>query len=180
MLLAVALLPAVSAATTVVAEGFAQICTEADVIFVGTVADVRSQWVDASQRAIETLVTFDHLTIVSGTAGDRLTLRFSGGEVDDIREEVAGVPHFTVGARVLLFARQGRSISPVVGLNQGYFRIVDSPRGPIVLNADDRAVVGVRNDVIEVAPASAGTESAVPLSTFLESVRQQVITRDRD
>ena len=179
-LIAVVLLPATAGATTVVAKDLGQLCAEADVIFVGTVTDVHSQWVDPDRRAIETVVTFADLVTVVGSPGDPLRLRFSGGVVDDIREEVAGVPRFTVGERVLLFARLERSLSPIVGLNQGLFLVADSPRGPVLLDANGRPVVGVRNGVVEVGPAGAETESAVPLPTFLESVRREIAARPRE
>src|SRR5262249_17522281 len=160
-------------ATSVEGEQFTQLSAEADVIFLATVADVRSQWADPDHRGIETFVSFGDVTVLFGSAADASPLRFSGGTVDDIREEGAGLPPFTAGERVLLFARRGRAVSPIIGFNQGYFRIVASSRGDVVLNAAGRAVLGVRNDVVEVGQLN-DTQNAVALTTFLEWVRRDV------
>ena len=82
--------------TTVVAKDLTTLCEEADVAFVGTVADVRSQWADPEQQRIETLATFAQLTPLYGNPGDEITLRFPGGEIEGMREEVAGLPRFRI------------------------------------------------------------------------------------
>lgn len=174
------LFAAAARATSVVTKSFQQLCAEADVIFVATVTDVRSQWSDPNHRAIETVVSFGDVALTYGPPADATTLRLSGGELDDIREEVAGVPQFTVGERVLLFVRRQHAVSPIVGLNQGCFRIVESGRGPVLLTADGHPVLGLRNGALEVGPSTAGTENAVALPTFLEWVRQEVAQRNRE
>ena len=166
LLVLLLLAPLPTLATMIVAKDFAGLCDEADMIFVGTVTEVQSRWVDESQRAIETLVTFSDLTSLLGVDGREVTLRFAGGEVDDIREEIAGVPRFTVGDRVLIFARDDRSISPIIGLQQGCFRVVDGPNGPVV-------------EIPEQHPAFAGDDAARAASTltldaFVEQVRREL------
>jgi hypothetical protein len=172
------LLPLVVRATSVEPKSFAQLCAEADVIFVGTATAVRAQWADPDRRAIETLVTFGDVTAIAGDADTVTTLRFGGGEVDDIREEVAGVPRFAVGDRVLLFARHGRSVSPLAGFNQGYFRVIGGER-PVLIDVGGRPVLGVRNGAIEIGSADAAAQ-AVPLETFLETVRREVAAQRRE
>lgn len=163
-------------ATTVVAKDLHALCAEADLIFVGTVRDVRSQWTGAERQSIETLVTFSDLTPVLGVEAAEVTLRFAGGTVDDTREEVAGVPRFTVGERVVVFARSERSISPVVGFHQGCFRVVDDPSGAVVLDVNHRPLAAAAGGALGVASDTAG-ESSVPLDAFLTRIRQELGAR---
>jgi hypothetical protein len=114
-----------AAATVVVAKDFAALCAEADLIFVGTVSKTESRWIDRDKQAIETQVTFEDLTWLRGPAQSSITLHFAGGEVDGLREEIAGVPGFTVGERRIIFARNGRYVSPIVGFDQGALRVVE-------------------------------------------------------
>ncbi len=86
-------------ATVVVSKDFAALCDEADLIFVGTVTEVESRWVDSSQQAIETLVTFGDLTWMYGTPQSSVTLRFAAARLDGLREEIAGAPQFARGER---------------------------------------------------------------------------------
>src|SRR5438128_9648992 len=93
-----------SFATTVLAKSFAALCNEADLVFIGTVSQVTSQWSDPEVKAIETLVTFSNVEPLWGNDASDVTLRFGGGQVGDLHEEVAGMPHFLAGERVLIFA----------------------------------------------------------------------------
>lgn len=130
---AVALLASFPAhSTVIVAKSFDDLTAEADLIFVGTVTGLQSRWVDEEQSAIETVVTFSVEEALLGDLGKEESLRFSGGEVDGLREQIAGVPRFVVGQRVVLFARRGHSASPVVGFHQGCFRVVDGAAAAVV------------------------------------------------
>ncbi len=166
--------PLPARATTVIAKDFAALCGEADVVFVGTVQAVESRWVDAEREAIETLVTFVDLTPLRGVAGDVITLRFGGGTVDGLREEIAGAPRFAVGERAVIFARHGVLISPLVGFSQGRLPVLEGPDGPVVATGD---------------PSSAGTRAAqrlgaagadgapLALDAFVERVRAALAAR---
>ena len=114
------------AATTIVAKSFAELCREADRIFVGTVAEVASQWKDRGRMQIETLVRFTGVTPVDGTGWRRRDAAFrrrrdGGHPRGDRRHAAASSP--TSG--VVVFARDGTSISPIVGFRQGLFRVVE-------------------------------------------------------
>jgi hypothetical protein len=116
-------------ATVVVAKDFGALCAEADLIFVGTVASTQSRWSDPQRQAIETAVTFADLTWLRGGSQATVELRFGGGELEGLRESVAGVPQFTVGERRVIFAHAGHYVSPLVGFSQGQFRVVDGADG---------------------------------------------------
>lgn len=170
MLLALAV-PGRLLATTIVAKSFSDLCREADVIFVGTVAEVTSQWKDRGRMQIETLVRFSHVTPVDGAGGGDVTLRFGGGEVEGIREEIAGMPQFGPDQRVVVFARNGTSISPIVGFRQGLFRVVEGERGLVVADADHRPVIGIENGELRLGKPEDGVGAALSLERFLDQVR---------
>lgn len=160
-------------ATVVVAKDFGALCAEADLIFVGTVTAVTPGWSDAQRQAIETAVTFGDLTWLRGGPQTSLTLRFAGGEMDGLHEAVAGVPEFAVGQRRVVFAHAGHFASPIVGFNQGLFQVVEGDAGPVVLDADGRAVTGVGRAAVQRG-AAADRAAALPLDTFLARVRARL------
>jgi hypothetical protein len=163
-----------AAATVVVSKDFAALCDEADLIFVGTVTEVESRWADSSQQAIETLVTFGDLTWIYGTPQSSVTLRFAGGALDGLREEIAGAPQFARGERRVIFARTGKFVSPIVGFDRGALRVVDSTDGPAVAGVDPGP--SGRSALRLGDPASAST---VPLDVFVDRVRERVVPRSR-
>lgn len=168
---ALLMLVAPGRATVVVHKDFAALCAEADWIFVGTVLAVQSEWRDRARRAIRTRVTFGELSWLKGGPADRITLRFAGGELDGLREEIAGVPRFAVGERRVLFAHDGAFISPLVGFNQGDFRVVDGPEGAVVLAPDESPPATTGGAALQ-----RGAAPALPLDTFLDRVRDQLGT----
>jgi hypothetical protein len=173
-LAAVLLLLALPAtATTVVRKELGSLCAEADLVFVGTVSGVRSQWADDRQQAIETFVEFADLDWLRGGDAETLTMRFGGGQVGEVREHVVGLPVFSAGDRVVIFARTERSVSPIVGFNQGYFRVVDSPTGPVVLD-----VARLKSPVSGDAENSAAPKGkpAMALTDFVAMVGAQLAT----
>lgn len=160
-------------ATVVVEKDFAALCAEAELIFVGTVIRTESRWSDPQRRAIETVVTFGDLTWLRGTPRSEIALRFTGGEVDGLREEVAGVPRFAVGERRVVFARDGHYVSPLVGFNQGLFEVVDGAAGPVVLDAEGRSLAAGDRAALQRGRAGA-RDAAPPLDAFLDRVRRQM------
>jgi hypothetical protein len=160
-----------AAATVVVAKDFAALCDEADLVFVGTVTAVESRWSDPTKQAIETAVTFGDLTWLRGERRPTVTLRFGGGEIDGLHEEIAGVPHFAVGERRVIFAHDGTFVSPIVGFDQGALRVVDGPEGATVVDA--ASATGPAAALRLGAPPNA-TPAPVPLDEFLGRVRRQL------
>jgi hypothetical protein len=174
-----------ASATIVVAKDFAALCAEADLIFIGTVSRLESRWSDPSRQAIETLVTFDDLTWLRGAEQSSITLRFGGGEVDGLREEIAGAPRFVVGERRVIFAREGRFVSPVVGFDQGAMRVLDGPDGPVVVGTGEATSVDVDNGAAGALrlgatpgtgeqPPGSVKAAPVPLDAFVDRVRRQL------
>ena len=176
----VAALSGTAHATTVVSKSFADLCAEAEMVFSATVTAVRSQRVDPGRGDLETLVTFADIDALLGVIDSPLTLHFAGGVVDGVREEFLGVPRFTVGERVVLFARKSHQLSPVVGLSQGCFRVVESATGATVASADGRPLTAIDGLVMEadgVGGASSG--GPLPLGQFLDAVRRELSAQGR-
>jgi hypothetical protein len=164
-------------ATTIIAKDFGQLCREADLVFVGTVVEVTSEWSDAARQSIETRVVFSDLLPLVGVEGSRVELRFGGGAIDGIHEEIAGVPRFAVGERRVIFARKEHSVSPIVGFDQGAFSVVDSASGPVVLGSAGRPVAEIADRTVRLAPRAANLEAGLSLDSFLERVREQLAAR---
>ncbi len=178
VLLAAALVvPLPLRATMVVAKSFAALCAEAEVVFVGTVADMQSRWAGPDQREIETLITFSDLMPLLGAEEPEVTLRFAGGEMDGLREEVAGIPRFTIGERVVIFARGGHFVSPIIGFHQGCFRVVDGPDDPVVVNCERHAVAVIEDGVLQLGGAEAARGAPVTLDNFMQRVRRELEAR---
>lgn len=112
--------------------------TKAELIFEGVVTGAQTRLSDRrdpKDAAIPfTFVTFKIERVFKGSTDtpDSITLRFVGGSVRTgflrLKERslfVPGVPQFAVGDREILFVRgNGRHVSPLVGWQQGRFRVV--------------------------------------------------------
>ena len=112
-------------ATTVVPPTFAEMADRADLVFVGKAVGSHSEWRSVgTSRVIFTLVEFEAQEVLKGTAGKTVTLQFLGGTVGDATLEVAGVPRFNAGDRVLLFVEgNGVQFCPLVGVYHGQFGV---------------------------------------------------------
>lgn len=163
-----------TSATTVIAKSFADLCGEADLVFAGTVTAVAPGWADVAKQAIETRVTFGDLTWLRGGPRPSVTLRFAGGTVDGLSEEIAGVPRFGLGDRVVIFARDGEFISPIVGFHQGLYRVVDGAAGPSVIDAEGHPVTGVSGATLRRGAPDATAAQPLSLDAFLDRVRGEL------
>ncbi len=113
------------AATTVIPPTFDQLVGQAEVIFQGTVTDVRSVWAgEGAQRHIDSYVTFKVEESIKGTPGTSYTIRLLGGSVAGETMEVTDSPKFKVGDRDILFVEHnGEQFVPLVGIMHGRFRV---------------------------------------------------------
>lgn len=109
---------------------FNDLVTQADVIFVGDVVDVRAFTVQTREHTIvKTRVTFSVSEPLYGTSSLVEVFDFLGGETPDLGMKVAGMPTFTVGDRRVVFARRDRSINPIVGFTQGLMKVARDAGG---------------------------------------------------
>lgn len=177
LVVAILVAPVVATATTVVRKSFAELCDEADLVFVGTVSEIAPRWRDRERMEIETRVAFTDVTAIRGAGSGEVSLLFAGGELDGIREEIAGMPRFTPGQRVVILAREGSRISPIVGFHQGCFQVVEGPAGPVVEDAEGRPVTGVEEGELRLGAPEDGPAEALPLQRFLSHLREQLDTK---
>ena len=163
-------------ATTVIPPSFDQLVAQAEVIFQGSVTEVRSQWVgEGAQRHIVTYVTFKVEDAIKGTAGESYTIRMFGGTVDDESMGVSDAPEFKVGDDDILFVENnGTQIVPLVGIMHGRFHVErDNGGQEVVTNHDGTPVrnvarLGVTNGA---APA---VERNLTAAAFKAAVRTKL------
>ena len=103
-------------------------------------------------RMIFTRVTMETTVPIKGSAGKVIEFVVAGGTMDGRVAVVPGMLTFDVGGEYVLFLRNGyRGVAdPVVGVNQGFFRVVEDPQSglQVVLRADSDHVLGIENDGI--------------------------------
>ena len=118
-------------ATTVIPPSFDELVSRAELIFQGSVTDVRSQWVgEGAQHHIVTYVTFSVADPIKGSPGATYTIRMLGGTVDGQTMEVSDSPKFKKGDRDFLFVEHnGQQFIPLVGIMHGRFRVEREQNG---------------------------------------------------
>jgi hypothetical protein len=112
-------------ATTVIAPPFETLVDAAELIFSGQVISQRSEWRNIDgKKSIVTLITVGVQQVHKGRAGNTVTLQFLGGTIGDTTLDVAEMPHFKNGERVVLFvANNGAAVSPILGFFHGRFSV---------------------------------------------------------
>src|SRR5436853_7093927 len=118
-------------ATTVIPPSFDELVSRAEMIFQGTVTDVRSERTgEGAQRHIMSYVTVKVEEAIKGNPGASVTLRMLGGTVGAETMEVADAPKFKVGERDILFVENnGTQFIPLVGIMHGRFRVKKDETG---------------------------------------------------
>lgn len=129
----------VARATTVIPPTFDELVGNAQMIFEGTVVDVRSDWTgEGAQRHIESLVTFNVKESIKGNASGKVTLKMMGGTVGDQTMEVTDAPKFKVGDHDVLFVENnGTQFIPLVGIMHGRFRVQRDDSGAEVVMTNE-------------------------------------------
>lgn len=100
-------------------------------------------------KMLFTQVTLAVETEIFGSAGRTVTFRVAGGDDGDLRVMVHGMPEFQLDKRYLVFLgpRFQQTAVPIVGVNQGYFEVVQADSGePFLLNGNGDVVIGVEDD----------------------------------
>ena len=161
-------------ATTVIPPTFDQLVSQAQVIFQGTVTDVRSQWAgEGGQRHIVTFVTFKVEDTLKGTAGATYSIRLLGGTVDGETMEVTDTPKFKVGDRDILFVENnGSQFVPLVGIMNGRFRIQ-----PDQQTGHDIVATGEHAPLHDVAQLGTGIHPAGGVALSPEEFKSAIRTK---
>jgi hypothetical protein len=118
--------PALLQAQLTAPRSFAQLVADAPLIVVSTVAARRSAWEHyGASRIIVTTVTLQVESVLKGSAGRELTVEVVGGSIGDETMRVSDTPEFRVGDRDVLFLTgTPHTVSPLIGSNEGRFRVV--------------------------------------------------------
>ena len=153
-----------SAGAQVISMSFEEMVAAADTIVVAEAIDSRAEWVTtAGHRNIVTRVTFRVTETFKGIGRMLLPLEFVGGTVGNEQQHVSGVPTFQIGDRAVLFVSGTRSISPVVGHNQGRFPINVAPDGTEYVTLPNRRAFSAVSQI--AAPVTVSPE-AIPTMTL--------------
>ena len=150
---------ATALATTVIPPSFDELVSRAEMIFQGSVTDVRSEWTgEGAQRHIMSYVTLQVQDVIKGNPGPTVTLRMLGGTVGGETMEVSDAPKFKVGDRDILFVENnGTQFVPLVGIMHGRFHVKKDTTGQDTVFTDEGSPL---SDVTQLgkneAAASAG------------------------
>jgi hypothetical protein len=157
-------------ATTVAAMSTEAQAVSADRIFVGTVLSVESRPKADRPKYFETIVRWYVEEAVAGKMKQVVETRFSGGEVGGVKQRVDGLPEIKIGERyvVMLEADQDPPlVSPIVGFNQGLYRIDGVARSEQIVH--DRNGHSLAGTALPAAARSVGGDPT--LDDFLAAVR---------
>jgi len=114
---------------------FDHIVQRADLVFLGTVLSQQARY-ETRGHMIFTSVYFSVEKIIHQKetsyrfAGNRITLTFAGGQMEEEAIYISDVPSFEKGGQYLVFTRMdGKTYaSPIVGAYQGLFRVIQDER----------------------------------------------------
>ncbi len=137
----------------------------ADIILIGRVTEVRSEWITAPRTIVTRVVVAVDETLKGAGPGASVTITQPGGQVDDVRAVVTGTPVFTRGQRVLLFLARG---------HDGTLHPLWMWQGVFVIEAS-----GAGDEAIRTAPDAADAVDRLPLDRLREQIRVQRGTPDR-
>jgi hypothetical protein len=167
-------------ATLVAPPSLDELVARADVVFEGTVVDVRSSWRETREgRVIMSDVTFRVARGFKGDPSQQVVLEMFGGTIGKDTMRIAGMPAFALGDHDVLFVRRGDTSGlPLVGLMYGRFKVSRTPAGQdMVTTFDGRAINGIAT--IGTAPrARAEVGTGMTLDTFAAEISQRVRGRN--
>ncbi len=138
-------------------------------IIIGQMTNQQSRW-DASKKNILTYSTFRVEKTLKGQPAQEVTIVTPGGTVDNVAQEIIGVPRFRQGEEHVLFVRNTQAGPTVAYLEQGDYRVEKNSRG-------DRLVVpAVSSEVlVDTGRGSAiGVEAPRALRDFEGVVKDHV------
>jgi hypothetical protein len=171
-------LAAVASATTVIPPSFDELVNEAEVIFQGTVTNVRSQWIgEGVQRHIVSYVTFKVQDALKGDPGKETTLRMFGGTIDGQTMQASDAPTFKVGDRDVLFVEHnGTQFIPLVGIMHGRYRVKKDESGHDIILTNKGMPL---NSLDQVGKESVTPGPAMTAEQFKQAVQARTGQRSR-
>jgi hypothetical protein len=166
----------IASATTIIPPSFAQLVRQAELIFQGTVTDVKSMWAgQGAERHIETSVTFRVDDAIKGKSGASYSIFLLGGTLDGQTLEVTDTPKFKPGDRDIVFVeKNGEQFVPLVGIGFGRFRVErDAKSGREFISTGEGEPL---EDVAKLGHAKqrATSDSALSPEQFKSAIKAQL------
>ena len=173
-------------AMTVIPPTFDELVGQAELIFEGTVNEVKSERIgEGAQRRIVTYVTFGVDEPIKGEPGSAYTIRMLGGTVDGETMEVTDAPKFKKGDRDIVFVENnGKQFIPLVGIMHGRYRVAkDKQTGEQTLLTNsghplgDVSQIGKKEDGhahAHAAMQNVGAEKGMRPSDFKSAIRAKL------
>lgn len=130
-----------------------------------------------SSRLIVTRVTLNIEQSIKGAAPRTLVVEVLGGTIGDTTLRVSHVPEFRVGERDVLFLNNAaRAASPLVGSDQGRFRVLadNETKQPRVLTSDYEPLSALGQVGAERRGFARRMTEAMTLDEFVTAVRDRV------
>jgi hypothetical protein len=166
------LVPVAAEATISRAVQFDEKVEHAAGIVLGECIAQTSRW-DAAHNYILTYSTFRIEKTLKGQPAQEITIVTPGGTVDNIAQEIIGVPQFHQGEQHALFVRQSQAGPTVLYLEQGDYKVLDDRGERVVQPAVSSAVLVDTGRGTAVAP-----EQRRSLREFETSVRDTIRRRE--
>jgi hypothetical protein len=163
-------------ATTVIPPTFDELVDRAEVIFQGSVTDVRSQWVgEGGQRHIVTYVTFKVEDAIKGNPGGSYSIRMLGGTVEGHTMEVSDSPKFKKGDRDILFVEHnGQQFIPLVGIMHGRYHIIRGEGGREIMATNSGEPVSDVATLHKEEHAAVSEKAALSPAQFRAAIQEHM------
>ncbi len=159
-------------ALSVVSRSFDELVQRADLVLVGTVTEVHSEFAadGLDQNTIFSYVNFSDLQVVKGqVTAEPYVLRVPGGVMGRFAQDYPGIPAFQTGQRYLVFIRGNQhDFFPVVGISQGVYRILSNAQGQQVVVRDDHIGHAGRRALTTLM------QDAPTLDSFIQDIRTRL------
>lgn len=169
------LVPLTAHATIARAVQFDEKVDQATAIVIGTCIAQESRW-DAARNWILTYSTFRIDKTLKGLPVQEIVIVTPGGTVDNIAQEIIGVPRFREGEEHALFVRNSQAGPTVLYLEQGDYRVMKDSRGEKMLEPAVSSAV-----LVDTGRGTAVTpEAPRSLRQFEGSVRDTIRRREQN
>jgi hypothetical protein len=163
---ALVLTPLTAEATIARAVKFDDKVDKAASIVLGKCVSQESHW-DPARNWILTYSTFQVEKTLKGAPVQQVTVVTPGGTVDNVAQDVVGVPKFRQGEDHVVFVRNSQAGPAVLYLEQGAYRVVSEGNERMVRPLVSSAVLVDTQRGMAVAP-----ERPRPLREFEGTVRE--------
>ncbi len=150
-----------------------ELTTESAKIVLGHITAIDYQWQDQSRKTIETRLTVSVEQYLKGSGGNSIIVTQLGGQMGDLKMEIAGTPEFDVGDEVLFFLQEYHGKYWIHSIALGAFSIITENNG-------QKLIVNHLQDVELIDPdtgARVAAEKAfpiVPLHDFISEITRYI------